>query len=112
VKDGLDIDHIPSQKALEIYIMNSFPDMDRRERGDLLKKAPSIAIPTEVHRKFGETYAGRNNASKKMEDAVNLRVAVDRNFDVIKPGLLESGYGVSDIESAREQLHNLHNEQG
>jgi hypothetical protein len=112
VKDGLDIDHIPSRRALERYIRSIDPDIEYDTLQDFLQRAPSIAISSEVHRKFSETYAGRNRAPKQREDAANLRAAVDKNFDAIKSGLLESGFDESDIEAARKELHNLHNEQG
>ncbi|MDR6609361.1 hypothetical protein [Pseudomonas synxantha] len=108
----MDIDHIPSRKALEVYIHLNFPEIDWHERRMILKRAPSIAIPSEVHRKFSETYGGRNHLSKKMKDAADLRLAVDSNFDAVKAGLLELGVGESDIETARSNLHELHTEQG
>lgn len=97
---------------MEAYIKQNFPEVDRYERADLLKKAPSIAIYSEVHRKFSETYGGRNHASRQLEDAANLRFAVDGNFDAIKAGLLEQGFDQGEIEAARLQLHELHIEQG
>jgi hypothetical protein len=110
--DGLDIDHIPSRRALDRYIKRSFPDIDMYEREDFLKRAPSIAIPAEVHRRFSETYGGRNHASRQLEDAANLRIAVDRNFDAVKAGLLEQGFDEKDVDAARLKLHELHSEQG
>lgn len=110
--DGLDIDHIPSRKALDLHIKQNFPDIDWHERAVFLKKAPSIAIPSEVHRRYSETYGGRNHLSKQTEDASNLRFAVDRNFDALKSGLLEQGVDEIEIEGARLKLHDLHNEQG
>ncbi|MHC8286101.1 S-type pyocin domain-containing protein [Pseudomonas sp. XS1P51] len=110
--DGLDIDHIPSRRALDRYIKRNFPDIDMYEREDFLKKAPSIAIPAEVHRRFSETYGGRNQASRQLEDAENLRIAVDRNFDAVKVGLLEQGFDEKDVDAARLKLHELHSEQG
>jgi hypothetical protein len=112
IKDGLDIDHISSRKALERYILSSFPDTDPRELRDYLHRAPSIAIPSHIHQKFSETYGGRNSSSKQAEDAANLRIAVDKNVDAIKQGLLEHEFSEIDIESARAQLHELHMEQG
>jgi len=111
-KDGLDIDHIPSRAALERYIKQNFPEIDKSERGDLLGSSPSIAIPVEVHRWFSETYAGRNRATKQLEDAANLRLAVDSNFDAIKVGLLKLGLDEKNLEAARLKLHELHIEQG
>ncbi|WP_323571089.1 hypothetical protein [Pseudomonas sp. 10S4] len=112
MKDTLDIDHITSQAALRTYIVDNFDSVTPEEIKYLLSQAPSIAIPQSVHRKYGETYAGRNVKAKQRLDASNLKAAVDSNFEAIKRGLLEEGYAESDIEKAREELHNLHKEQG
>jgi hypothetical protein len=110
--DGLDIDHIPSRRALEAYMELKLPEANKRERADILQRTPSIAIPAEVHRRFSETYGGRNHLSKQLNDAADLQFAVDKNFDAIKAGLLEHGFGEKDIEVARLKLHELHIEQG
>lgn len=110
--DGMDIDHIVSRKALERYVLANFPDLSDVERMGLLINAPSIAIPTKVHQKFSETYGGRNTVSRQIEDAMNLRVAADRNIDALKPGLLGHGFSEIEIESARAQLHYLNKTQG
>lgn len=111
-KDGLDIDHIPSQKVLEATLQSAFPDMSRKEIQHYLQQASSIAIPSRVHKDYSETYAGRNSKAKQAQDAANLRAAVDSNFEAIKRGLLEEGYTEHDIETARSQLHKLNQEQG
>lgn len=110
--DGLDIDHIASRQALKRYVLTKDPRMTTREVYDLLRKAPSIAIPTSVHQKFSATYGGRNTQAKQTEDALDLRAAVDRNLNAIKPGLLEAGFVDSDIEAARLKLHELNVKQG
>ncbi|WP_248742870.1 MULTISPECIES: S-type pyocin domain-containing protein [unclassified Pseudomonas] len=110
--DGLDIDHIPSRRALDFHLRYAFPELGRQERADMVKKAPSVAIPAQVHRKFSETYGGRNNRDKQVEDADNLRRAVDVNFDAIKIGLSQSGFDEVSIEKARSEIHNLHVRQG
>jgi len=112
VKDTLDIDHITSQAALRTYIVDNFDNVTPEEIKYLLSQAPCIAIPQEVHRKYSETYAGRNVKTKQRLDASNLKAAVDSNFDAVKRGLLKDGYAEGDIERAREELHNLHKEQG
>ena len=58
--DGLDVDHVPSRRALEEYLLENFADMTPRERRGYVERAPSIAISAEVHRKYSETYGGRN----------------------------------------------------
>ncbi|MDB1111051.1 MULTISPECIES: hypothetical protein [Pseudomonas] len=44
--------------------------------------------------------------------ANDLRAAVDSNLDAIRPYLLEEGFTDEQIETARTNLHNLHQEQG
>ncbi|TWC56499.1 S-type pyocin [Pseudomonas sp. SJZ080] len=110
--DGLDIDHIPSRRAMEGYLLENFTDMTPRERRIYVQNAPGIAIPSEIHRRFSETYGGRNNASKQAEDAQNFEQAVNQNFDAIKKGLIDSGFTEQSIEAGRESLHALHKKQG
>ncbi|MDU9392710.1 S-type pyocin domain-containing protein [Pseudomonas sp. zfem002] len=112
MKDGLDIDHIVSKKALELFLRREFPRIDPREVAVALLKAPSMAIPTEVHREFSETYGGRNTKTKQIQDSMDLTAGVDRNVDALKPGLLEYGLKESDIEAARQKLHDLFKTQG
>ena len=111
-KDGLEIDHIPSQRVIQALIMQAFPGIKNKEVQYYLDMAPSIAIPTRVHRKYSETYGWNNTKTKQSLDAADPRAAVDSNFDAIKRGLLEEGFLESDIEVAREQLHKLCEEQG
>lgn len=97
---------------MEGYLLENFTDMTPRERRIYVQNAPSIAIPSEIHRRFSETYGGRNNASKQTEDARNLEQAVNQNFDAIKIGLIDSGFTEQSIEAGRESLHALHKKQG
>ncbi|MGY4817347.1 S-type pyocin domain-containing protein [Pseudomonas chlororaphis subsp. piscium] len=111
-KDGLDIDHIPSQKALEMFLKANVPDIHKDHMKEALRKAPSIAIPRAVHQNYSETYGGRNNKARQAKDAADLRAAVDANLDAIKPFLQEEGFTEEQIDTARSELHNLHREQG
>lgn len=111
-KDGLDIDHIPAQKALEAALLASPVRVSKREIREAMRNAPGIAIPATVHQKYSETYGGRNTKAKQAQDVADLRAAIDSNFNAIKRGLLEEGYAESDIEAARDQLHQLGQEQG
>ncbi|MDY7530678.1 S-type pyocin domain-containing protein [Pseudomonas sp. Bout1] len=111
-RDGLDIDHIPSQKVLELSLKEAFPGITDQEIQNYLKQAPAIAIPARVHQKYSETYGGRNTKARQLQDVADLRMAADRNFDAIKRGLLEEGFAEDIIEAAREQLHKLNQEQG
>ncbi|MHC9162462.1 S-type pyocin domain-containing protein [Pseudomonas aeruginosa] len=111
-KDGLDIDHIPAQKVLEAILLASPARMSEEEIRNALRNAPGIAIPARVHQKYSETYGGRNTKAKQAQDIADLRAAIDNNFAAIKRGLLEEGYAEGDIEVARDQLHQLGQEQG
>ena len=112
VKDGYDIDHVPSQRVLEIILLQLDGEMEPREIQDYLRNAPSIVIPTRVHQKYSETYGGRNSKAKQAQDASNLRKAVDSNFDAIKRGLMEEGFADTEIEKSRQHLHILIEKQG
>ncbi|MCE1116643.1 MULTISPECIES: S-type pyocin domain-containing protein [Pseudomonas] len=112
INDLMDVDHIVSRRAYQIFLSESEPRLSLREKKELLEKAPSIVIPAEVHRKFSETYGGRNSLAKQLQDASDLRSAVDSNLDALKPGLLEYGFSESQIEHARQQLHEFHVERG
>ncbi|ENO5561885.1 pyocin, partial [Escherichia coli] len=66
----------------------------------------------EVHQKISETYGGRNTPAQIELDSRNLRAAVDRNLDTIKPALKEYGATESQIEAARTKIHKLNSEMG
>lgn len=66
----------------------------------------------EVHQKISETYGWRNRPQDIERDSHDLRGAVDRNFDAIKPTLKEYGVTEDQLESAREKMHKLNEEQG
>ncbi|MCL6702496.1 S-type pyocin domain-containing protein [Pseudomonas sp. T1.Ur] len=110
--DGLDIDHIPSRKALRAYIDLNHEGMNTSEIRDAIRRAPCIAIPSSVHQKFSETYGGRNSVEKSMNDASDLEAAVNSNLTALKLGLIESGASESDIDAALKSLHELHKKQG
>ena len=72
----------------------------------------SIVIPKQVHQKVSETYGGRNKPDQIKRDARDLRAAVDRNLDAIKPTLKSYGATDKQIEAARTKLHKLNAEMG
>ncbi|MCT8951064.1 S-type pyocin domain-containing protein [Pseudomonas lundensis] len=111
-KDGLDIDHMPSQRALREYVVTLKPGTHPKVLKKILQNAPSIAIPRVAHQKYSETYGGRNTKAKQIMDAADLRAAVDSNLNAIKPYLLDEGFTDEQIETARIDLHNLHQQQG
>lgn len=101
-------DHIPSAAAVRLYYQRLYPDADEKELEMLAKEVAAIVIPKSVHRKISETYGGRNREPGRVErDSRDLRVAADRNFDVIKTALKESGITEEKLEAARAKIHEL-----
>lgn len=112
INDKMDVDHIVSRKAYQYFLSINFPHLQPSDIKELLEAAPSVVIPAEVHRKFSQTYGGRNNRARQLKDASDLRAAVDNNMDALKPGLLEYGFTEDEIEGARRKLHELHQQKG
>ncbi|PNF09492.1 S-type Pyocin domain-containing protein [Enterobacter cancerogenus] len=101
-------DHIPSAAAVRLYYQRLYPDADEKELEMLAKEVAAIVIPKGVHRKISETYGGRNREPGKVDrDSRDLRATADRNFDVIKPALKESGITEEKLEAARAKIHEL-----
>lgn len=101
-------DHMPSAAAVRLYYQRLYPDADEKELEMLAKEVAAIVIPKGVHRKISETYGGRNREPGRVDrDSRDLRAAADRNFDVIKPALKESGITEEKLEAARAKIHEL-----
>ncbi|ELH4237447.1 S-type pyocin domain-containing protein [Vibrio fluvialis] len=112
-KDGMDIDHIPSQAAL----LRAAEEMLGRpltadEKKEIINSGAGVAIPREIHQKCSETYGGRNKLEKQQVDSGDLEAAVNSNFDAIKTCLKENGYTDGQLEDAREELHRLNKANG
>ncbi|GHY90054.1 T6SS effector antibacterial DNase [Vibrio cholerae] len=112
-KDGMDIDHIPSQAALRRVLESALGQtLTKEQERELINTAAAIAIPQEVHRKCSETYGGRNQSDKQQVDAGDLEAAVNSNFDAIKGCLKNEGYTEQELENARSQLHDINIKNG
>lgn len=105
-------DHMPSKAAVKQYLQQQYPGLDRDLIDAMANRVTAIIIPKEVHRKDSETYGGRNNPGQIARDASNLRDALDRNFDAIKPTLKEHGASEEQLEAASSKMHRLNTEQG
>ena len=111
-RNGLHVDHMPSQAAIRRYLEDASIVLMDYEISELLMQVASVAIPAHIHKKYSETYGGRNNKVKQFLDADNLRAAVDRNFDVIRPYMIKDGFTESSLEEARVKMHKINQEQG
>lgn len=106
-REGMHLDHMPSQAALEHYLVENFPHLGEADRKQAMKNAATIAIPARVHQKYSETFGGRNTKLKQQVDAADLRGAVEQNFNAIKPYMLEAGFKEVDLEDARAKMHEI-----
>ncbi|MGV3344997.1 S-type pyocin domain-containing protein [Enterobacteriaceae bacterium LUAb1] len=107
-----DADHMPSKAAVKRYLQQEYPGLDRDLIDSIANRVAAIVIPKEVHQKISQTYGGRNNSDQIARDAKDLKNALDRNFDAIKPALKKYGATEEQLESARTKMHILNTEQG
>ncbi|CAM6440207.1 S-type pyocin domain-containing protein [Enterobacter intestinihominis] len=105
-------DHMPSRAAVDAYLRANYPLLDDDEILSLTDKVSAIVIPKEMHQKISETYGGRNTPKQIELDSRNLRAAVDRNLDAIKPALKEHGATEIQIEEVRVKIHKINSETG
>jgi hypothetical protein len=110
--DGLDIDHVPSGKALEAHYLDVNPQMPVDVRKRLVRRGASVTIPREIHQKHSETYGGRNTKDKSLLDGANLEAAVNSNINAYRPALIESGMSTEQITAIIEALHEINRKDG
>ncbi|TBL98884.1 pyocin [Hafnia paralvei] len=105
-------DHMPSSAAVIAYYHRMHPDLTPKQLEVLAKDVASIVIPKEVHQKVSETFGGRNKKPQVDIDSRDLRAALDRNFNAIKPTLKEHGATEEKLEAARAKMHKLNESVG
>ncbi|WP_425428596.1 hypothetical protein [Brenneria roseae] len=105
-------DHMPSAAAVKAYLRRLYPNTRKDKLEQMARDVAAIIIPAEIHQKISETYGKRNRSQNIEQDSYDLRGAVDRNFDAIKPTLKEYGVTEDQLELAREKMHKLNEEQG
>ncbi|MCX8966521.1 pyocin [Erwinia psidii] len=105
-------DHMPSKAAVKAYLKAHYPEMTPEDIELASQDVAAIVIPKKVHQQISETYGGRNTSAQIELDSKNLRAALDRNLDAIKPALKEHGATENQIESARSKMHKLNSDMG
>ena len=112
-RNGTHADHMPSQAAATAYLKRKlssfFDDKDAKKQMDFVA---TLIIPAEVHRKYSETYGGRNTPMQIDKDSRNLRKAVDNNFMAIKNWMLDEGFSEIELEEAKAKMHQLNKDNG
>lgn len=111
-RNGTHADHMPSAAAVRAYLRREFPDAKPAEIDRMAKDVASIIIPADIHQKLSATYGRRNNPTQIQQDSRDLREAVERDIETIRPALKERGVTDSQIEEAKAKLHQLNHEQG
>ncbi|MFL63602.1 pyocin [Salmonella enterica] len=105
-------DHMPSRAAVEAYLLRLDPTLKDAQLKKYSDEVAAIVIPKEIHQKISETYGKRNSPAQIELDSQNLRAALDRNLDAIKPALKKYGATESQIEAARKKMHALNGKMG
>ncbi|PLR51528.1 S-type pyocin domain-containing protein [Chimaeribacter arupi] len=105
-------DHMPSAAAVKAYLKANYPDMTPEDIELASQDVAAIVIPKEIHQTLSETYGGRNTAAQIERDSRNLRAALDRNLDAIKPALKDHGATDAQIEAVKAKMHKLNSEMG
>lgn len=103
---------MPSAASVRAYLKRKYPKLDARQLDRMAEDVAAVVVPKEVHQKLSETYGGRNTTTQIELDSRNLRAAVDRNLDAIKPALKEHGATERQIEDARAKMHQLNSDMG
>ncbi|MFJ4052025.1 S-type pyocin domain-containing protein [Pseudomonas sp. NPDC089743] len=55
IRDDMDVDHIPAQGAIKLWLENNVPHLSPYQVRALTRRAPAVVIPTHVHRRYSET---------------------------------------------------------
>ncbi|MCA6223098.1 S-type pyocin domain-containing protein, partial [Photorhabdus antumapuensis] len=112
LRNGTHADHMPSAAAVKARLKALYPKLLPSELNSDSKNVSAIIIPEEVHQKLSQTYGGRNSSEQIERDSQDLRAALDRNFDAIKPSLKRYGATEVQLENARQRMHKINEEQG
>ncbi|WP_411751450.1 hypothetical protein [Serratia sp. (in: enterobacteria)] len=101
---------MPSAVRAKFKRMN--PDAQDKEIIKAAKDVAAIVIPSDIHQKLSTTYGGRNTSVQIEADSRNLRAALERNIETIRPALKERGVTDEQIDKAKTKMHKLKQEQG
>ncbi|WP_242080465.1 S-type pyocin domain-containing protein [[Pantoea] beijingensis] len=111
-RNGTHADHMPSAAAVRAFLRREYPDAKPAEIDRMAKDVASIIIPADIHQKLSATYGGRNSPTQIQQDSRDLRAAVERDIETIRPELKQRGVTDSQIDEAKAEMHQLNQEQG
>ncbi|UFH50579.1 S-type pyocin domain-containing protein [Pseudomonas sp. KNUC1026] len=105
--DGIQNDHMPSQKAIRISLKRAYPELPESAIRAILNQSAAVAIPDWVHQQKSETYGRRNTNDKAEHDANDLRAAVGNNLKAIEQALLESGLTTERVAELEHEINSI-----
>jgi hypothetical protein len=111
-KPYMQADHMPSAAAVKANLRRKYPDAKPAEIDRMAKDVAAIVIPADIHQKLSNTYGGRNNPAQIDRDSRNLRSALARDIQAIRPALKGRGATDEQIDKAKAKMHKLNQEQG
>lgn len=103
---------MPSAAAVRSALLRENPRLSKKLVDEMAQNVAAIVVPKEIHQKLSETYGGRNSPVQIELDSKNLRAAVDRNLDAIRPALKANGATETQIEAAKAKMHELNRNVG
>jgi len=105
-------DHMPSAAAVRAKLRRMYPDAKWDDLKKMAKDVAAIVIPADIHQKLSATYGGRNSQEQIERDSRDLRAALERDIETIRPALKERGVTDERIDEAKAKMHKLNQEQG
>ncbi|WP_240042277.1 hypothetical protein [Photorhabdus khanii] len=103
---------LPSAAAVKKHLKRLNSKLTDAQLNQLSKDVAAIIIPAEIHQKLSATDGGRNSPAQIEQDGKDLKAAVNRDFNTIKPELKNYGVTEEQLEKAREKMHEINQKQG
>ncbi|MCC8422967.1 S-type pyocin domain-containing protein [Photorhabdus thracensis] len=111
LRNGTHADHMPSAAAVKKRLKRLNSKLTDAQLNQLSKDVAAIIIPAEIHQKLSATYGGRNSPIQIGQDEKDLKAAVNRDFNAIKPALKNYGATEEQLEKAQEKMHEINQKQ-
>ncbi|WP_157057572.1 hypothetical protein [Loktanella sp. 3ANDIMAR09] len=108
VGDGRTGDHMPSRAAMQQRVETEIGrPLTTEEANSLRDRTGCVIVTGSGHCSMSNTYGGRNNADRILNDSENLRASADADFTAMEPDLRAQGMTQAEIDAARIRLHHL-----
>jgi GNAT superfamily N-acetyltransferase len=110
VGDMLTGDHQPSGAAVKEALRQALhgaktTPLTRLQARNAYKKAVTIVVTDDWHKKQSRTYGGRNSSAVITADAADLILAAKKDFDELSAAWLALGWTQAEVDNAWNELH-------